>query len=212
MVHDREEDPVHGRGLRAREPREAVDGEVGRRRGGNSPATRSGSWRLVDDGHRTGRDLVLETGLVEFDVAKALYGLIQAGFIRLHRAAAGTGSEAAEAEGWPRLSVGGAYYRAGMFEDAEREYRLILAIVEIRTHGPQPAGPHLPAGRAPRRGARALRGGARTGAREARRGSGIGPWHWNSWIGMRRRFSSSRHWPSRIQETGISSLRGPSRS
>lgn len=83
------------------------------------------------DGHRTVRDLVDESGLVEFDVAKSLFGLLQAGFIvsigRRQDAAPGPG----EAEGLPqKLSVGGAYYRAGMFEDAEREYRAALAIME----------------------------------------------------------------------------------
>ncbi len=79
------------------------------------------------DGERTVRDLVLETGLVEFDVAKALYGLVQAGYARqvgrkeAPAPAEGNGAGVAE-----QLNVGWAYYRAGMYEEAERAFRAIV--------------------------------------------------------------------------------------
>ncbi|TVP47320.1 MAG: DUF4388 domain-containing protein [Gemmatimonadales bacterium] len=83
------------------------------------------------DGHHTARELVLETGLVEFDVAKALYGLVQAGFIRSVGQRQEPASDEAAAGGVEQaLNVGGAYYRAGMFEDAEREYRSIVEKIE----------------------------------------------------------------------------------
>jgi len=108
----------------ALEPRDAVDSEV--------ELTRDQERLLaLIDGNRTGRDLVLETGLVEFDVAKALYGLIQAGFIRSAGQRQEPVSEEAAAGGVAQaLNVGGAYYRAGMFEDAEREYRAIVEQIE----------------------------------------------------------------------------------
>jgi tetratricopeptide (TPR) repeat protein len=85
--------------------------------------------RLVGlmDGERTVRDLVLETGLVEFDVAKALFGLVQAGYLRqVGRKEAPVAEEAASGGVRERLNVGWAYYRAGMFEEAEREFRAIV--------------------------------------------------------------------------------------
>jgi tetratricopeptide (TPR) repeat protein len=72
------------------------------------------------DGRRTVDDLVLESGLVEFDVGKALFGLIQAGFVER----SGTGAVAAregDAEIDEHLSLGIAFYRSGMLEDAARE-------------------------------------------------------------------------------------------
>jgi tetratricopeptide (TPR) repeat protein len=81
------------------------------------------------DGTRAVEELVHESGLVEFDVAKALYGLLQAGFIsrRGERKRAGKGEERRVGVN-ERLNVAQAYYRAGMFEDAEREYRGVLEV------------------------------------------------------------------------------------
>src|SRR5688572_5752781 len=74
------------------------------------------------DGNRTVAELVHESGMVEFEVAKALYGLIQAGFVgragqRDAAATAEAGSEAAQ-----HLNLGVAFYRSGMMEDAIREF------------------------------------------------------------------------------------------
>ena len=78
------------------------------------------------DGNRTVAELVHESGMVEFEVAKALYGLIQAGFVgragqRDAAATAETGSEAAQ-----HLNLGVAFYRSGMMEDAIREFQAVL--------------------------------------------------------------------------------------
>lgn len=78
------------------------------------------------DGARTVSDMVSESGLVEFEVAKALYGLIQAGFLqrtgqRETTAVGDRGREAAQ-----RLALASAYDRAGMVEDAVREYRGVI--------------------------------------------------------------------------------------
>jgi len=80
------------------------------------------------DGERTVEDVVRESGLVEFEVGKAIFGLIQAGFA--HR----TGRKEAEtvvAEDnsvQQHLNLANAYYKAGMLEDAEREYGKVLEL------------------------------------------------------------------------------------
>jgi tetratricopeptide (TPR) repeat protein len=77
------------------------------------------------DGRRTVEDVVLESGLVEFDVGKALFGLIQAGFVE--RSGARPHSEpAADREVEQHLALGAAFYRSGMLEDAARECEAVL--------------------------------------------------------------------------------------
>lgn len=96
------------------------------------------------DGKRTIQDVVDATGLTEFDVGKALFGLIQAGFARNvgHRE---EGGRSPKAELEDRRNLASAFYRAGMLEDAAREfYRLMeldprdsfarfhLALIQLR--------------------------------------------------------------------------------
>ena len=80
------------------------------------------------DGVRTVTEIMNEAGLVEFDTGKALYGLIQAGFV----SRAGERSTQEETGGdealQQHLNVGTAFYRSGMFEDAEREFEQALGI------------------------------------------------------------------------------------
>jgi tetratricopeptide (TPR) repeat protein len=79
------------------------------------------------DGRRTVDQIVVESGLVEFDVGKALYGLIQAGY--LHRAGRTGDLEGAapvDQAIQERLTLGIAFYRSGMFEDATREFQSVL--------------------------------------------------------------------------------------
>ncbi|HEX6053490.1 MAG TPA: DUF4388 domain-containing protein [Gemmatimonadaceae bacterium] len=77
------------------------------------------------DGRRDVAGLVDESGLGEFDVGKALYGLSTAGF--LHRVGRtkpveSTTSEARVAE---HRNLGVAFYKAGMFDEAVREFRRV---------------------------------------------------------------------------------------
>ena len=78
------------------------------------------------DGQRTVEELVHESGMVEFEVAKALYGLVQAGFA----GRAGQRDDAATGEGGTEiaqhLNLGIAFYRSGMMEDAVREFHTVL--------------------------------------------------------------------------------------
>jgi tetratricopeptide (TPR) repeat protein len=80
------------------------------------------------DGVRTVTDIMNEAGLVEFDTGKALYGLIQAGFV----SRAGERSTQEETGGdealQQHLNVGVAFYRSGMLEDAGREFEQALSI------------------------------------------------------------------------------------
>jgi tetratricopeptide (TPR) repeat protein len=80
------------------------------------------------DGTRTVEQLMEQSGLVEFDVAKALYGLVQAGFAqRVGRGGMkGEESPPEETQSLSHLALGTAFYRAGMLEDAEREVRRAL--------------------------------------------------------------------------------------
>jgi tetratricopeptide (TPR) repeat protein len=80
------------------------------------------------DGERTVHDLVAESGLVEFDVGKALFPLIQAGFVA--QAGMRTSNEAdtpADEALAQQLDLGVAFYRSGMYEDAEREFEEVIA-------------------------------------------------------------------------------------
>jgi tetratricopeptide (TPR) repeat protein len=79
------------------------------------------------DGERTLEDVVTEAGLVEFDVGKALYGLLQAGFVdKAGRRAAveGQGDERVR----QHLGLGVAFFRSGMLEDAGRELHSALEL------------------------------------------------------------------------------------
>src|SRR5690606_8000901 len=80
------------------------------------------------DGVRTVHEIMNEAGLVEFDTGKALYGLIQAGFV----SRSGERSTEEETGGdealQQHLNVGVAFYRSGMLEDAAREFEEALAI------------------------------------------------------------------------------------
>jgi len=80
------------------------------------------------DGVRTVHEIMNEAGLVEFDTGKALYGLIQAGFV----SRSGERSTEEETGGdealQQHLNVGVAFYRSGMLEDASREFEEALEI------------------------------------------------------------------------------------
>jgi len=78
------------------------------------------------DADRTVAEIMDEAGLVEFETGKALYGLIQAGFV----SRAGERSTKEETGGdealQQHLNVGVAFYRSGMMEDAHREFEQAL--------------------------------------------------------------------------------------
>jgi tetratricopeptide (TPR) repeat protein len=82
------------------------------------------------DATRSVQEVADETNTDEFEVGRTLYGLIQAGFAhRVERkqisAEAARGNEAEIAE---RRNLGVAFYRAGMMEDAAREFQRVLEL------------------------------------------------------------------------------------
>jgi tetratricopeptide (TPR) repeat protein len=77
------------------------------------------------DGQRTVHQLAEGAGIEEFTAAKALYGLVQAGFAsRVGQRDPGhaTGSAATQ----DARNLGVAFYRTAMLEEAEREFRRVL--------------------------------------------------------------------------------------
>ncbi|HEX6134525.1 MAG TPA: DUF4388 domain-containing protein [Longimicrobiales bacterium] len=82
------------------------------------------------DGTRTVQEVADQTRLAEFDVGKALFGLIQAGFAhRVGRKAEET-VRGREAELQERRNLGIAFYRTGMMDDATREFERVLELDE----------------------------------------------------------------------------------
>jgi tetratricopeptide (TPR) repeat protein len=80
------------------------------------------------DGKRTVTAVVREAGMVEFEVARALYEMVREGWLE----AAGSDGEGAEEQetdspGERALTLGRAFYRTRMFDEAERELRACLA-------------------------------------------------------------------------------------
>jgi tetratricopeptide (TPR) repeat protein len=86
--------------------------------------------RLVPlfDGTRTVHDVVDQAGMTEFDVGKALFGLIQAGFAHRVGRKEEESVRGREAELQERRNLGVAFYRTGMLEDSAREFERVLAL------------------------------------------------------------------------------------
>jgi len=78
------------------------------------------------DGSRTVTELVGDSGLVEFETGKALYELIQAGFVQEIGKRTHGGREKDDSDVQQHVSLGQAFYKAGMLEDAAREFQEAL--------------------------------------------------------------------------------------
>jgi len=80
------------------------------------------------DGKRSVQDVIDDSGMVEFDVGKALFGLIQAGL------AHPVGRCAPEVQQVPReridehRNLGIAFYKTGMYEESTREFRRVAEL------------------------------------------------------------------------------------
>ena len=104
------------------------------------------------DGTHTVTDVAEESGMTEFDVGKALFGLIQANFahrVGKRETAVPRGKEAEITE---RRNLGLAFYHTGMMEEARAEYarvldlaatdvasRFYLALISLREGQPRDA-------------------------------------------------------------------------
>jgi len=81
------------------------------------------------DGQRDVTAIIDASGLVEFEVGKALYGLITAGFItRVGRSKAPVDDALAEQRIDEHRNLGVAFYKTGMLEEALREFRRVTEL------------------------------------------------------------------------------------
>jgi tetratricopeptide (TPR) repeat protein len=102
--------------------------EVDRERLDESDAELNPEQRAVlnlVDGVRDVQGIIDASGFVEFEVGKALYGLVTAGFI--HRIGkTQTVSPLAESRSEEHRNLGIAFYKTGMLDEALREFRRVL--------------------------------------------------------------------------------------
>jgi tetratricopeptide (TPR) repeat protein len=89
-------------------------------------------WRSVldmVDGNRDVQRIIDDSGQVEFEVGKALYGLLNAGFIhRIGKSAAPLATVASEGRVEEHRNLGIAFYKTGMLDEAVREFRRVLEL------------------------------------------------------------------------------------
>ncbi len=83
---------------------------------------------ILLDGTLTLAEIIEETGLPEFDVGKALFGLIQAGFASRVGQRSADVLRGKESELNDRRNLGMAFYRTAMLEDARREFERVLEL------------------------------------------------------------------------------------
>lgn len=86
------------------------------------------------DGHRDVTALSNESGVGEFETGKALYALAAAGFLRRIGRVAPTEPVVSDTRVREHRNLGVAFYKAGMLDEAEREFR---RVVELRADDEQ---------------------------------------------------------------------------
>ena len=96
----------------------------------SAPTLSAEQQRLLPliDGTRDVRQLIDESGMVEFEVGKALFGLITAGFA--HRVGTSTAAplKVNESRVDEHRNLGIAFYKAGMLDEALREFRRVIEL------------------------------------------------------------------------------------
>lgn len=81
------------------------------------------------DGRRSVQEVIDASGLVEFDVGKALFGLIQAGFAQpVGRRQPAEARQVPQARIDEHRNLGVAFYKTGMYEEATREFRRVTEL------------------------------------------------------------------------------------
>ena len=83
---------------------------------------------LLADGSRSVSELVEDAGMSEFDVGKALFGLLQAGFATRVGKRTENATKARDAERAERYNLGMAFFRTGMLTDAAQELHRVLEL------------------------------------------------------------------------------------
>ena len=108
--------------------------EVDRPKASRSDVELTSEQRLIlnlVDGSRDVHGIVEESGLVEFEVGKALYGLMTTGFVHRIGKSAGPAQAISEGKAEEHRNLGIAFYKTGMLDEALREFRRVL---ELRGH------------------------------------------------------------------------------
>ena len=77
------------------------------------------------DGSRDVQQVIDDSGLVEFEVGKALFGLITAGFAHRTGTSAAAAPKVNDGRVEEHRNLGIAFYKAGMFDEALREFRRV---------------------------------------------------------------------------------------
>ena len=80
------------------------------------------------DGSVDVHGLIDRSGLSEYEVGKALYGLLTAGYIQRVGRSVGAGAAAPEHRVVEHRTLGVAFYRTGLYEEALREFRKVLSL------------------------------------------------------------------------------------
>ncbi|HZG41396.1 MAG TPA: DUF4388 domain-containing protein [Longimicrobium sp.] len=90
------------------------------------------------DGRRSVQELIEESGMVEFDVGKALFGYIQAGIAHPVGRRQAQVKEVPQARIDEHRNLGVAFYRTAMYDEATREFRRVAELqprnVDARFH------------------------------------------------------------------------------
>jgi tetratricopeptide (TPR) repeat protein len=94
----------------------------------SAPTLSAEQQRLLPliDGTRDVRHLIDESGLVEFEVGKALFGLITAGFAHRVGTSTATAPKVNDTRVDEHRNLGIAFYKAGMLDEALREFRRVV--------------------------------------------------------------------------------------
>ncbi|PYO83711.1 MAG: hypothetical protein DMD65_04970 [Gemmatimonadetes bacterium] len=81
------------------------------------------------DGSRGVNQVIEDSGLGEFEIGKALYGLITAGFVhRAGRTASAVDAQVTDARVEEHRNLGIAFYKTGMLDEAAREFRRVAEL------------------------------------------------------------------------------------
>ncbi|HET9465211.1 MAG TPA: DUF4388 domain-containing protein [Gemmatimonadales bacterium] len=95
--------------------------------GQSAPTLSPEQQRLLPlvDGTRDVQQIIDDSGLVEFEVGKALFGLITAGFAHRVGTSAAAAPKANDSRVDEHRNLGVAFYKAGMLDEALREFRRV---------------------------------------------------------------------------------------
>jgi tetratricopeptide (TPR) repeat protein len=104
----------------------------------SAPTLSAEQQRLLPliDGSRDVRQLIEESGLVEFEVGKALFGLITAGFAHRVGTSTATAPKINDSRVDEHRNLGIAFYKAGMLEEALREFRRVIDLRPSDSNAP----------------------------------------------------------------------------